>query len=111
MRPWFSADGEEKPVATIDEKIEQAKRRVKQLETRKKQIETRKLHLLVKGKRASDTRRKILAGALVLEMMEKDEATKQRFLERLDKFLTRQDDRNLFGLPALAVDKGASLKV
>ena len=98
-------------MATIDEKIEQAKRRVKQLETRKKQIETRKLHLLVKGKRASDTRRKILAGALVLEMMEKDEATKQRFLERLDKFLTRQDDRNLFGLPALAVDKGASLKV
>ena len=86
-------------MATIDEKIEQAKRRVKQLETRKKQIEARKLHLLVRGKRASDTRRKILAGALVLEMMERDDATKQRFLERLDKFLTRQDDRNLFGLP------------
>lgn len=88
-------------MATIDEKIEQAKQRVKQLETRKRQIEARKLHLLVKGKRVSDTRRKILAGALVLDMMEKDEATKQRFLERLDRFLTRQDDRNLFGLPTL----------
>lgn len=88
-------------MTTIDEKIEQAKQRVKQLETRKKQIEARKLHLLVKGKRASDTRRKILAGALVLDMMEKDEATKQRFLERLDKYLKREDDRNLFGLPAL----------
>ncbi len=97
-------------MVTIDEQIEQAKRRIKQLEARKKQIEARKLHLLVKGKRASDTRRKILAGALVLEMMEKDEATKQRFLERLDRFLTRQDDRMLFGLPALAAEKESSQK-
>ena len=88
-------------MATIEEQIEQAKRRVKQLEARKKQIEARKLHLLVKGKRSNDTRRKILAGALVLDMMEKDEAAKQRFLDRLDKFLKRPDDRKLFGLTSL----------
>ena len=88
-------------MATIEEQIERAEKRVKQLKTRKRQIEARKLHLLNKGRRSDDTRRKILAGALVLEMMEKDEATKQRFLERLDKFLKREDDRKLFELPIL----------
>ena len=91
-------------MATIDEQIEQAKRRIKQLEARKQQIEARKVHLLIKGKRSSDTRRKILAGALVLEMMEKDEATHQRFLERLDKYLKRDDDRALFDLPPLPAE-------
>jgi hypothetical protein len=33
--------------------------------------------------------------------MEKDEATKQRFLDRLDKYLKRADDRALFGLNGL----------
>ena len=85
-------------MVTIEEQIEQAKQRVKQLEARKKQIEARKLHLLIKGKRSNDTRRKILAGALVLDMMERDEASRQRFLDRLDKYLKRADDRVLFGL-------------
>lgn len=97
-------------MATIEEQIERAKQRIKQLEARKKQIEARKLHLLIKGRRSDDTRRKILAGALVLEMMERDEATKQRFLERLDKFLKRSDDRRLFGLPELAVEGETGLK-
>jgi large subunit ribosomal protein L7/L12 len=88
-------------MATIDDQIEQAKKRVKQLEVRKQQIEARKLHLLIKGKRSDDTRRKILAGALVLDMMERDEAARHRFLERLDKYLKRADDRALFDLPPL----------
>ena len=95
-------------MATIEEQIERAKQRVKQLEVRKKQIEARKLHLLVKGRRSNDTRRKILAGALVLDMMEKDEAARQRFLDRLDKYLKRADDRKLFGLPDLALKSGAT---
>lgn len=88
-------------MATIEEQLVLARQRVKQLENRKKQIEARKLHLLIKGRRANDTRRKILAGALVLEMMERDEATRQRFLERLEKFLKRPEDRELFDLPEL----------
>ena len=31
-------------------------------------------------------------------MMEKDEAIKQQFMERLDSYLTRKEDRALFGL-------------
>ena len=95
-------------MATIEEQIERAKQRVKQLEARKKQIEARKLHLLVKGRRSNDTRRKILAGALVLDMMERDEAARHRFLERLDKYLKRADDRALFGLLPLPPDPQAA---
>ena len=39
---------------------------------------------------------------MVLEMMERDEATRQRFMERLDKYLTRADDRALFDLQVTA---------
>lgn len=91
-------------MATIEEQIERAKKRIKQLEVRKQQIEARKLHLLIKGKRSDDTRRKILAGALVLDMMERDEAAQHRFLERLDKYLKRADDRALFGLNPLQTE-------
>lgn len=91
-------------MATIQEQIDQAKQRVKQLEVRKQKIEARKLNLLIKGKRSDDTRRKILAGALVLDMMERDEATRNRFLERLDKYLKRVDDRALFNLNPLPTE-------
>ena len=33
-------------------------------------------------------------------MMERDEQTRAKFLDRLDKYLTRADDRALFDLPA-----------
>ena len=92
-------------MVTIEEQIERAKQRIKQLEARKQKIEARKLHLLIKGKRSNDTRRKILAGALVLDMMERDEAARHRFLERLDKYLKRADDRALFGLNPLPAEE------
>jgi len=41
-------------------------------------------------------------GAMVLEMMEKDDGNRQRFMQRLDSYLTRADDRALFGLPEKA---------
>lgn len=92
-------------MATIDEKIaeieEQAKKKVQQLKAKKELIEARKVQALIKGKRSDDTRRKILAGALVIDMMEKDESARTRFIGHLDKFLTRPDDRALFDLPGI----------
>lgn len=89
-------------MATIDEiiaeKEEKHKNEIAQLKAKKEKIEARKLNAMIKGKRADDTRRKILAGALIIDMMEKDEAAKTRFMGHLDKFLTRNDDRELFGL-------------
>lgn len=87
---------------TMQEKIDaimvEAKRKTDQLRAKEELIQARKLQAIIKKDRASDTRRKILAGALILEMMDKDEDSKIRFTARLDKYLTRADDRELFGL-------------
>ena len=80
------AIGIEDKIKALEEKLKQAKAQKAKIEARKKAIET-------KVQRSQDTRRKVLAGAMVLEMMERDEATRQRFMERLDKYLTRADDR------------------
>lgn len=86
----------------IAEEKRKSDERVKQLAARLEQAEARKVQALIKGKRAEDTRRKILAGALVLDMMEKDEEAKKRLLARFNTYLTRDDDRALFGLPQLS---------
>ncbi len=52
-------------------------------------------------KRKEDTRRKILLGALVMEMMDKGELNRDKIWKRLDSFLTRELDRKLFALPLL----------
>lgn len=85
-------------MATIDERIAALETKLKQERAKKQKIEARLRAIEQKRKRAEDTRRKILAGALVLELMERDDATRQRFMQRLDSYLTRQDDRTLFGL-------------
>ena len=58
--------------------------------------------------RKADTRRKILAGAGVLDRAEKDAAFKAELHGMLAGFLVRADDRALFGLPSLVSDKGQS---
>lgn len=85
-------------MATIDERIAALEAKLKQERAKKQKVEARKRAVEQKLQRAADTRRKILAGALVLELMERDEATRQRFMQRLDTYLTRPDDRKLFGL-------------
>lgn len=91
----------EDKIAAAEKRAQEAAKRLKQLKAQREMIEARKLQTILKGQRADDTRRKILAGALVLDMMERDEQTRAKFLARLDKYLTRTDDRALFGLPPL----------
>jgi hypothetical protein len=88
-------------MATIDERIAALETKLKQERAKKQKIEARLRAVEQKRKRAEDTRRKILAGALVLELMEQDQQTRQKFLARLDRYLTRGDDRALFGLAKL----------
>lgn len=85
--------------AKIDAIMAEAKRKADQLRAKDELIQARKLQAIIKKDRATDTRRKILAGALILEMMEKNADTKARYMVHLDKYLTRADDRELFGLP------------
>jgi len=51
-----------------------------------------------KAERAADTRRRILLGAWLLERMKKDKALRARLVAELDAWVTRNDDRALFGL-------------
>ena len=49
--------------------------------------------------RKEDTRRKILLGALVIDMIKKGELDEKKIMKRLDVFLTKDIDRKLFALP------------
>lgn len=86
-------------MATIDERIKAQEEKLKQLKAQKQKQEALKRAAEAKANRANDTRRKILIGAMMLEHMEKNEATKTSVMGKLDAFLTRPDDRALFGLP------------
>lgn len=55
--------------------------------------------------RKSDTRRKVLAGAAVLEWAKRDSEFSSRLLAELKAFLVRDADRELFGLPPLPKPK------
>ena len=88
-------------MAKIEERIETLKERLKQLEVRKTRAEARKRSLLARRARKDDTRRKILAGALVLTRVEQGKISEAEFRLWLEAGLTRADDRALFGLPAL----------
>ena len=81
----------ENKIAELEEKLKQAKLLKAKKDARERAAKTKK-------ERANETRRKILAGSLVLEMMSKDDETRVKFLGRLDKYLTRADDRALFDL-------------
>ena len=76
--------------------------RIAELEHHKQQIANRiaRLRTIESTKaRKLDTRRKILAGACVLDRADKDPASAQHLKEILDAFLTKPQDRALFDLP------------
>lgn len=83
----------------LNERIETLQERLNQLKTRQARIEARKRHLASSRARKDDTRRKILAGAILLAKVEAGEFESRTFRRWLDKALTRKDDRELFGLP------------
>ena len=60
--------------------------------------------------RKEETRRKILLGALVKEMMDNGELDENMILKRLEGFLTREIDRKLFDFPVKAEGEGNNNK-
>ena len=79
-----------------------AEERIAELEHQKQQIANRiaRLRTIESSKaRKRDTRRKILAGACVLDRADKDQASARHLKEILDAFLTKPQDRALFDLP------------
>lgn len=65
-----------------------------------------------KRKKRETDRKKILIGALYLSRAERDPAAHEKLLAALDAYLTRDDDRRLFGLsPKTKTDTPAGASV
>jgi large subunit ribosomal protein L7/L12 len=78
----------------MNKRLEQLLQRREQLNAQIEQIRARE----TAQKRKEDTRRKILLGALMMEMMDKGELDEVKIRKRLSEFLTRDGDRSLFDL-------------
>ena len=76
--------------------------RLKKLKAKRAAIDARlreEQYKLNEKERARDTRRKVLAGAAVLEKARRDEDFSRLLIEELKSFLSRDDERALFNLP------------
>ena len=84
----------------LEERIETLQERLNQLKTRQARIDARQRALAARRSRKDDTRRKILAGAILLAKVESGDFELRTFKRWLENALTRKDDRDLFGLDA-----------
>ena len=75
----------------LQEKQARIKAELQRLDARERQAE-----------RKRETRRKILAGAMVLDRVARGEVTEKLFLADMDRFLERDQERALFDLPPKA---------
>ena len=89
----------------MSKKLEQLLKKRSQLNAQIQQLRTRD----AAQKRKEDTRRKILLGALVMEMMSKGELDRDKIMKRLDGFLIREIDRKLFDFPVLEKGKAGNV--
>jgi hypothetical protein len=79
-------------IATLEDRLKQLKAKQHQADTRRRTLESRK-------NRKEDTRRKILAGAVILAKVERAEFPESQLIKWLSESLTRPEDRALFNLP------------
>lgn len=83
--------------------IEKMKKQLEQIKARIKAAESRE----AKKKRAEDTRKKVLVGAIMLDEAHKNPKFGAQLTAMLRDRLTRTHDRALFGLPPLPLEQGA----
>ncbi len=82
----------------LDEQISNLQDRLGQLKLRQQRIESRRLAVRAQRERKAETRRRILAGAMVMAKAQRGEIEPEQLLRWLDEELVRADDRKLFGL-------------
>ena len=79
------------------ERLEQLKKQKSVLDARIQKIEA----LTKEKKRKQDTHKKVLIGAYYLDQVKDDPIAFEELKRKLHRYLTRDSDRALFGLPAL----------
>jgi hypothetical protein len=80
------------------QRIEALSERLKRLQVQQSRADSRQRTMEARKARKEDTRRKVLAGSLVLTCLEDGRLSKNEFYAWLDQALDRPDDRALFGL-------------
>ena len=85
-------------VTKLDDRVATLEGKLKQLKVRQQRAAARATALASSRARKDDTRRKILAGAILLAKVESGDFDSRTFKRWLDKALVREDDRRLFGL-------------
>lgn len=85
----------------LAEQIAAVEQRLSELKTRQQRQARRERTVQSQRERREDTRRKILVGACLLTRLQRGDLTREALLSMLDPFLTRSDDRTLFGLPPM----------
>ncbi len=84
--------------------IESIEAKIVRLQKQKRDL----LNAASRQERKADTRRKVLVGAAILEKVESDEWPRDKLVAMMDKFLTRDRDRELFDLPSRVSGKPES---
>lgn len=88
-------------MATIDDRIASLEAKLKEEKAKKQKLEARKKATESKRRRAENTRKKILIGSAVLHEAIQNPAYEAKISKLADGYLTRDDDRALFGLQPL----------
>lgn len=78
--------------AEREQKYKEEKARIRKLQ----KIEQGKINA---EKKRRENKKKILVGAMYLDVIKNDAEKESAMMKRMDKFLTRASDRELFGLP------------
>lgn len=86
----------------ILQELDEQEKRIRE-ENRKKEAQIKKKKQLQKQKinekkKKQEDRKKILIGAMYLDAIKNDPEKESAMLKRMDRFLTRKADREIFGL-------------
>jgi hypothetical protein len=82
----------------MEERIATAEQMLRTLKERHQKAETKRKREEAQQAKENDARRKVLAGTMVLEKVERGEITEAQFRKWLDGALTEPKDRALFNL-------------
>jgi len=85
----------------IDDQISTLQERLKQLKLRQQRSEARKRALDARRELKTETRRKFVVGAVILDRVRDGALDGVQLRTWLDQALTRREDRALFDLPPL----------
>jgi molecular chaperone GrpE (heat shock protein) len=89
----------------LGDRINDLQTKLQQLKAQQQRIDAKARALASRRTREQDTRRKLLVGATVLALVERDVIDHDDLQAWLDAELTREDDRALFDLPPKATDQ------